>query len=44
MDKKYGNYDKKRAWAGVRINYDNEATNVGSDEDNDVDNINENDL
>jgi P4 family phage/plasmid primase-like protien len=45
MDKKYGNYDKKRAWAGVRINYDNEAIGgLSSDEDNDLDNINEADL
>ena len=44
MDKKYGNYDKKRAWTGIRINYDNEAINASSDEDNDVDNINETDL
>ena len=44
MDKKYGKYDKKRAWIGIRINYDNEAINSGSEEDNDVDNINENDL
>ena len=44
MDKKYGNYDKKRAWTGIRINYDNEATNIGSDEDNEIDNINETDL
>jgi P4 family phage/plasmid primase-like protien len=45
MDKKYGSYDKKRAWTGIRINYDNEAIGgVSSDEDNDVDNINETDL
>jgi hypothetical protein len=44
MDKKYGNYDKKRAWVGIRINYDNEAINASSDEDNEIDDINENDL
>jgi len=45
MDKKYGKYDKKRAWVGIRINYDNEEINSGSDQDNDeVDDINENEL
>jgi P4 family phage/plasmid primase-like protien len=44
MDKKYGNYDKKRAWAGVRINYDNEVINSGSHEDNEIDAIDETDL
>ena len=43
MDKKYGNYDKKRAWAGVRINYDNEAIG-GVSSDQDIDDINENHL
>jgi P4 family phage/plasmid primase-like protien len=43
MDKKYGSYDKKRAWTGIRINYDNEVIGgVSSDED--ISDINENDL
>jgi hypothetical protein len=41
MDKKYGNYDKKRAWVGIRINYDNEVINSGSDEDNEINAISE---
>ena len=44
MDKKYGNYDKKRAWVGIRINFDNELINSGSDEDNEIDAIDETDL
>jgi P4 family phage/plasmid primase-like protien len=47
MDKKYGNYDKHKAWVGVRINYDvgrrpgNVSTTTSDDE---VDTIGENDL
>jgi hypothetical protein len=46
MDKKYGSYDKKRAWTGIRINYDNEPIGGLSSDEEDivVDNINENDF
>jgi P4 family phage/plasmid primase-like protien len=43
MDNKYGRYEKRRAWVGIRINYDNEMINASSS-DEETDNINENDL
>jgi P4 family phage/plasmid primase-like protien len=42
MDKKYGNYDKKKAWVGIRINYDNEVIDSGTEDE--THEITENDL